>query len=112
MEQKRKKKAVVNPANDVNLAADLLETTGQPTAPKESETKKSSGAAPNSTASHHTYIISDELDAKIKYIAQKEGFNIREIVEKAFLNAISLYEKKKGPIKLKPKKKGNIGDIL
>lgn len=112
MESKRRKKAVVNPANDVNLAVDLLETTGQPTAPKVSESKKSTGAAPNSTSSHHTYIISDELDAKIKFIAEKEGFNIREVVEKSFRNTISAYEKKKGPIKLKPKKKGNIDDIF
>lgn len=106
------KKEFKNAAKNLNLQNELLERTGQPTAPNESETKKSSGAAPNSTASHHTYIICDELDAKIKFIAEKEGFNIREVVEKAFQNAISLYEKKKGPIKLKPKKKGNIGDIL
>lgn len=111
MEPKRNKK-VTNPANDVNLAADLLEKTGQPTAPQEIETKKQTGAAPGGTASHHTYIISDELDAKIKFIAQREGFSIREVVEKAFQNTISSYEKKKGAIKLRPKKKGNIDDIL
>ena len=44
--------------------------------------------------------------------AQKEGFTIREVVEKFFRNGIGSYEGKHGVVKVRNRKKQNIDDVL
>ena len=107
------KKKIVNPANNMSLAESLLESTGQ-SVPKKDKVKSSESPQPLTDTSwtHFTVICNDELVEKIKAIAQKEGFTIREVVEKFFRNGISSYEGKHGRIIVKPRKKQNIDDVL
>lgn len=76
---------------DVNLQETLLENTGQ-VIPQERE--------------------KEELVEKIKAIARKESFTIREVVEKFFSNGISSYESKYGKIQILNRKKQNIDEVL
>lgn len=43
-------------------------------------------------------IINSELVNKMRIIAKREGFNIREVVEAAFMKAVTNYEQKRGKI--------------
>lgn len=109
-----KKKEFKNAAKDLNLQDALLESTGQ-TVPQKREKKEL--ANPQTTTQdtsweRFTVVCSSELVEKIKAIAQKEGFTIREVVEKFFSNGIGAYENKHGRIKVATKKKRNIDDVL
>ncbi len=109
-----KKKEFKNAAKGLNLQDALLESTGQ-TVPQKREKKEL--ANPQTTTQdtsweRFTVVCSSELVEKIKAIAQKEGFTIREVVEKFFSNGIGAYEKKHGRIKVATKKKRNIDDVL
>lgn len=108
------KKEFKNAAKDVNLQEALLENTGQVVPQKREEKKLENPQAttPDTCWTRFTVICSGELVDKIKTIAQKEGFTIREVVEKFFSKGISSYESKHGPIKVKNRKKKNIDDIL
>lgn len=44
-----------------------------------------------------SYIISKDINLKLKYIALKEGRTISDMVEEAFEKMISNWEKKNGP---------------
>ena len=109
-----KKKEFKNAAKGLNLQDALLESTGQ-TVPQKREKKEL--ANPQTTTQdtsweRFTVVCSSELVEKIKAIAQKEGFTIREVVEKFFSNGIGAYENKHGWIKVATKKKRNIDDVL
>lgn len=108
------KKEFKNAAKDVNLQEALLENTGQ-TVPQKREEKKQATpqtTTPDTSWERFTVVCNCELVEKIKAIAQKEGFTIREVVEKFFGNGISAYENKHGRIKVATKKKRNIDDVL
>lgn len=109
-----KKKIIENPANNINLIGDMLVSTGNAVPEKKEKTQKS--VTPQVTANtawtHFTVICNSDLVEKIKAIAQKEGFSIREVVEKSFRNTISSYEGKHGRVTVKKRKKQDIDDIL
>ena len=108
-----KKKKITNEANSMSLAEALLEDTGIASPKKDKVKSSESPQAPTDASwTHFTVICNDELVEKIKAIAQKEGFTIREVVEKFFRNGISSYEGKHGRIIVKPRKKQNIDDVL
>lgn len=107
------KKQIENKANKLNLAASFLESTGQSVPKKDKVTVSDSPqVTPDTSWTHFTVICNSELVEKIKTIAQKEGFTIREVVEKFFRNGIGSYEGKHGPVKVKSKKRQNIDDVL
>ena len=96
-----------NPAKGFNLQEALLENTGQ-VVPQKREKKELANpqtTTPDTSWERFTVVCSSELVEKIKAIAQKEGFTIREVVEKFFSNGIGAYEAKHGKINIKPKKK-------
>jgi len=108
------KKEFKNAAKDVNLQEALLENTGQ-TVPQKREKKElgnPQATTPDTSWERFTVVCSCELVEKIKAIAQKEGFTIREVVEKFFSNGIGTYESKHGKIQIQNRKKQNIDDVL
>lgn len=107
-----KKKTIENAAN--SLADELLANSGAvPTAVSQNGSENKTEAQQSDASwTHFTVICSNELVEKIKAIAKKENFSIRDVVEKSFRNTISSYESKNGKIKLKPKKQKNIDDVL
>ena len=114
MEEKKNKKKLENPAKGLDLAAGLLANTGQAAPAKEEKgrSKDNKVETPNNSWTHFTAICSVELVEKIKAIAQREGFSIRDVVDKSYRDTISRYEAKHGKIKLKAKKEKNIDDVL
>lgn len=109
-----KKKEFKNAAKGLNLQDALLESTGQ-SVPQKREGKQlpsSQATTPDTSWDRFTVVCSCEIIEKIKAIAQKEGFTIREVVEKFFSNGIGAYENKHGRIKVATKKKKNIDDVL
>ena len=107
------KKKIMNEANNMSLAESLLESTGQSVSKKDKVIpSESPQVTPDASWTHFTVICNGELVDKIKAIAQKEGFTIREVVEKFFRNGISSYEGKHGRVKVKVRKKQNIDDVL
>ena len=58
---------------------------------------------------HFTFICGIEIVDKVKAIAHKEGFSIRDVVEKYLKDGIALYEQKYGAV---TKQRRNIDDIL
>lgn len=108
------KKVIENTAN--SLADELLVNSGAvpATVPQKDSENKTEAQQSFTDASwtHFTVICSSELVEKIKAIAQKEGFTIREVVEKFFRNGIGSYESKHGVVKVLNRKKQNIDDIL
>ena len=108
-----KKEKMANKANEYSLTDDMLLVTGQSVPQKKSEgLSMSQQPTPDTSWTHFTVICSSELVDKIKAIAQKEDFTIREVVEKFFRNGIGSYESKHGPIKVKNRKRQNIDDVL
>lgn len=108
------KKEFKNAAKGLNLQDALLESTGQ-AVPQRKEEKKPANpqtTTPDTSWDRFTVICSVEIMEKVKAIAQKEGFTIREVVEKFFSNGIRSYESKHGKIRVKTKKKQNIDDVL
>jgi hypothetical protein len=104
------KKKIENAAN--SLADELLANSGAiPQNVNENKTEAQQSFSEVSWT-HFTVICSSELVDKIKAIAQKEGFTIREVVEKFFRNGIGSYESKHGPIKFMNRKRQNIDDVL
>lgn len=108
------KKKIENTAN--SLADELLANSGAvPTAVSQNVGGNKTEAQQSFTDAswtHFTVICSSELVDKIKAIAQKEGFTIREVVEKFFRNGIGSYEGKHGVVKVRSRKKQNIDDVL
>ena len=58
---------------------------------------------------HFTFICGIEIVGKVKAIAHKEGFSIREVVEKYLKDGIARYEQKHGAV---TNQRRNIDDIL
>ena len=108
------KKEFKNAAKDLNLQDALLESTGQavPQKREKKELTNSRVTTPDTRWERVTVACSCELVEKVKAIADKEGFTIREVVEKFFSNGIGAYENKHGRIKVATKKKRNIDDVL
>ena len=108
------KKKIENTAN--SLADELLANSGAvpATAPQNGSENKTEGQQSFSDTSwtHFTVICSSELVDKIKAIAQKEGFTIRDVVEKFFRNGIGSYENKHGRVTVKKRKRQDIDDVL
>lgn len=103
-----------NPAKGFNLQEALLENTGHdiPQKREKKELENPQTTTPDTSWERFTVVCSCELVDKIKAIAQKEGFTIREVVEKFFSNGISSYENKHGKIQIMNRKKQNIDDVL
>ncbi|MBR1879154.1 MAG: hypothetical protein IJ804_00120 [Prevotella sp.] len=107
------KKRIENKANALHLSEQLLERTGTPISQSETPALiDRSHTSANNSWTRFTVICNCDLADKIKAIAEKEGFTIREVVEKFFKNGISSYEAKHGSVKCKAKKKQNIDDVL
>lgn len=102
-----KKKEFKNAAKGLNLQDALLESTGQavPQKREKKELTNSRVTTPDTSWERFTVVCNCELVEKVKAIAEKEGFTIREVVEKFFSNGIGAYEAKHGKINIKPKKK-------
>ena len=58
---------------------------------------------------HFTFICGIEIVDKVKAIAHKEGFSIRDVVEKYLKDGIARYEQKHGAV---TKQRRNIDDFL
>ena len=58
---------------------------------------------------HFTFICSIEIVDKVKAIAHKEGFSIRDVVEKYLKDGIARYEQKHGAV---TKQRRDIDEIL
>lgn len=108
------KKKIVNKANSFSLFEEFLAGSGQPTTKKGKEVKSENQKnTVEGGWTHFTVICSSVLTDKIKAIALKEGFTIREVVEKSFRDFISKYEIKNGVVKeKKKKKKKSVDDVL
>ena len=120
------RKKVNNPANNFSLKDQFLQQTGRPVpAPQASEnreppveelvsqnrTQPEKEEPENYDWDRWTIICRKEFEQKITAISEKEGFTIREIVEKFFTDGIAAYEAKHGVIDTTPKKKKNIDSL-
>ena len=108
------KKEFKNTAKGLNLQDALLESTGQavPQKREKKELTNSRVTKPDTSWERFTVVCSCELVEKVKAIADKEGFTIREVVEKFFSNGIGAYENKHGVVKIKDRKKKKSIDEL
>lgn len=82
-----------------NLVAQGAEQTSSATT-NDSNTESSNTTNSNKSQDNKmrtSYIISKDINLKLKYIALKEGRTISEMVEEAFQAMISNWEKKNGP---------------
>jgi len=61
---------------------------------------------------HVCTLVDVEQMAKVRCIAEREGVSIKDIFAAALTMAISSYEKKNGPIKVKASKKGDVREIF
>ena len=120
------RKKVNNPANNFSLKDQFLQQTGRPVpAPQASENREppveelvsQNRAQPEKEEPENydwdrwTIICRKEFKQKITAISEKEGFTIREVVEKFFTDGIAAYEAKHGVIDTTPKKKKNIDSL-
>ena len=119
------RKKVSNPANNYSLKDQFLQQTGRPVhAPQASDKREQPAEEPvphraqsekveseNYDWDRWTIICRKEFKQKITAISEKEGFTIREIVEKFFTDGIAAYEAKHGVIDTTPKKKKNIDSL-
>lgn len=60
-------------------------------------TTNSNNKAQQDNKMRTSYIISKDVNLKLKYIALKEGRTISDMVEEAFEKMIATWEKKNGP---------------
>ena len=120
------RKKVNNPANNFSLKDQFLQQTGRPVpAPQASEnreppveelvsqnrTQPEKEEPENYDWDRWTIICRKEFKQKITAISEKEGFTIREVVEKFFTDGIAAYEAKHGMIDTTLKKKKNIDNL-
>ena len=111
------KKKIINEANSMSLAEELLESTGQ--VPKSNNKESSGDSKPKQSSTGTDYawerfafICDRTLVAKVKAIATKEKVTIRDLMEYMMTNSINSYEAKHGKIKLKPKKATEIKNLF
>lgn len=97
------KKKIINEANSMSLAEELLESTGQ--VPKSNNKESSGDSKPKQSSTGTDYawerfafICDRTLVAKVKAIATKEKVTIRDLMEYMMSQGIGRYEKKNGPI--------------
>ena len=121
------RKKVNNPANNFSLKDQFLRQTGRlvpaPQAsekcevPVEEPVPQKNRAQPEKEEPENydwdrwTIICRKEFKQKITAISEKEGFTIREVVEKFFTDGIAAYEAKHGAIDITPKRKKNIDSL-
>lgn len=125
------RKKLNNPANNYSLKDQFLHQTGRPVpAPQASEKHEppvEESAPLNNLSSNRaqsekeeskfydwdrwTIICRKDFKQEITAIAEKEGFTIREIVEKFFTDGIAAYEAKHGAIDRTPKRKKDIDSL-
>lgn len=125
------RKKLNNPATNYSLKDQFLQQTGQPlpvandTVCHESpavrevteeparkrKAEKSSSSSESYEWDRWTIICRKDFKQGITAIAEKEGFTIREIVEKFFTDGIAAYEAKHGVIDRTPKKKKDIDSL-
>ena len=97
-----------------NLEADVRNITQQPkpqkqqAKPQEQQMPKDADASKRDWM-HFTFICSIEIVDKVKAIAHKEGFSIRDVVEKYLKDGIARYEQKHGAV---TKQRRDIDEIL
>ena len=96
------------------LESDVRSITQQPKPQKQQARPQEQKMSQEADASkrdwmHFTFICSIEIVGKVKAIAHKEGFSIREVVEKYLKDGIARYEQKHGAV---TKQRRNIDDIL
>ena len=125
------RKKVNNPANNFSLKDQFLQQTGRlvpaPQASENRELPVEESASQKNVSSNRalpekedpkcyewerwTIICRKEFKQKITAISEKEGFTIREVVEKFFTDGIAAYEAKHGAIDITPKRKKNIDSL-
>jgi len=104
----------VFPLDGFNTLESDVRSITQQTRPKEQKTPQEE-QRPEETSvikrawQHFTVILAVEIVVKIKAIAHKEGFSIRDVVEKYLKDGIARYEQKHGAV---TKQRRNIDDIL
>lgn len=92
------------------------ETENKPTPEKEKKGKSLSARAKQRQQEKERQeerfctIVNSVLLKKVRIIATREGLQIKDVVEAAFMKAISNYERKHGKIEEDPKK--NIKDLF
>ena len=94
-------------------AFDSVMNEEQPTTTTEATNKKKVGrpSLPN-TYGRTSFIINQYQAAKVKAIAKKEGFPIKDIIEKALGDIIERYEQKHGVVVVELPQKKSIEDIF
>ena len=103
------------PLGDFNdLKSSVRNITQQPkpqqqqARPQEQKTPQEADASKRDWM-HFTFICGIEIVDKVKAIACKEGFSIRDVMEKYLKDGIARYEQKHGTV---TKQRRNIDDIL
>lgn len=104
-----------NPLDDFNvLESSVRNITQQPKSQKQQALLQEQQMPQEADAckgdwQHFTVICAVEIVDKVKAIAHKEGFSIRDVVEKFLKDGITRYEQKHGAV---TKQRRNIDDIL
>lgn len=117
------KKNIQNEASNFSLTSKFLEHTGQPvpSAPDSdaypAEKDENVTRAPQEKQKSYewdrwTIVINKEIKAKVMAIASKEGFSIREVLEKYLSTGINAYEAKHGKVSTKKRKGKNIDKLI
>ena len=97
-----------NPLDDFNFLQSGVTDITHKDKPKEQQMPEESNVT-KSAWQHFTVICGVEIVDKVKAISHKEGFSIREVVEKYLKDGIARYEQKHGAV---TKQRRNIDDIL
>ncbi len=61
---------------------------------------------------HVCTLVDVDQMAKVRTIADREGIALKDIFAAALNLAISNYEQKNGPVRIKNAKKGNVNDVF
>ena len=97
------------PLSDFNdLESSVRNITQQPKPQKQQGGPQEADASKRDWM-HFTFICGIEIVDKVKAIACKEGFSIRDVMEKYLKDGIARYEQKHGAV---TKQQRNIDDIL
>ena len=103
------------PLSDFNdLESSVRNITQQPKPQKQQARPQEQKMTPEADACkrdwmHFTFICGIEIVGKVKAIAHKEGFSIRNVMEKYLKDGIARYEQKHGAV---TNQRRNIDDIL
>jgi len=117
------KKNIQNEANKFSLTSKFLQRTGQPVplAPEQdarpADKDENVNHVPEDKPKSYdwdrwTIVISKEVKAKVMAIASKEGFSIREVLEKFLNTGIDAYEAKHGKVSTKKRKGKSIDKLI